>query len=283
MNAKGVAANRWAWVSEANRSESEKTLDVFLYEAAEAGYEAVEAADENLADGVRRYGLKVCGTYVSGPLHRPYDELNVDCAILKPARVAAELGADYLAINADPKGSWGRRERKSADELKRQGENLSRLAEAVAPLALRLLLHNHADSAPLHLDDLRSVTDFAAPSVGICLDTGWALVSGDDPVERVRALGPRLGGLHLRNHRGKTPTEWLGNGDMDVAAFVRALVETGYNHWLTTELWHREDTAAAISLLEAQRRTVDLLRRLASLPAPPSSQVQASARPERSR
>ncbi len=271
MQVKGIAANRWAWVSEANRPASEKNLDVFLREAAEAGYDAVEAADENLADSARRYGLEVCGTYVSGPLHRPWDELDVDRAILKPARAAAELGADYLVVNADPKGSWSRRERKSEDELKRQGENLSRLGEAVTPLGLRLLLHNHADSAPLHLDDLRSVTEFSAAVVGICLDTGWALVSGDDPVERVRALGPRLGGLHLRNHRGRVPTEWLGQGDLDVAAFVRALAETDYCHWLTTELWHREDASPRISLLEAQRRTVDLLRRLAGVAPRPAA------------
>jgi len=259
---KGIAANRWAWVSEAGRPETEKTLDTFLREATEAGYEAVEAADEGLGRAAQSYGLKVCGTYASGPFHRPWGELDAESAFLAPARVVAALGGDYLVVNVDPKGSWSQRERISEDALKRQGENLSRLAAAVSPMGLRLLLHNHADSTPLHLDDLRSVTEFSVPEVGVCLDTGWALVSDDDPVARARGLGSRLGGLHLRNHRGKTPTEWLGAGDMAMGAFVQALKDIGYAHWLTTELWHRADTTATISLVEAQQSTVSLLRRL---------------------
>jgi len=259
---KGIAANRWAWVSETGRDETEKTLDTFLREATKAGYEAVEAADAGLGRAAQTYGLEVCGTYASGPLHRPWAELDADSAFMAPARTVVELGGDYLVVNADPKGSWSQRERKSEDELKRQGENLSRLAHAVGEMGLRLLLHNHADSATLHLDDLRSVTEFSTPEVGVCLDTGWALVSEDDPVARVRSLGARLGGLHLRNHRGKVPTEWLGSGDMNVGAFVQALKDVGYSGWLTTELWHRADTAATISLVEAQQRTVSLLRRL---------------------
>jgi len=259
---KGIAANRWAWQSEANRSKEEKTLDTFLREASEAGYEAVECLAEGLGEAARSHGLKVCGAYVGGPLHRPWDELDAEEAMLKPARELAELGGDFLNVNSDPKGNWNERERKTGDDLKIQGENLSRLAKETEPLGVRVLLHNHANSSDLHHDDLRSVTEYADPSVGVCLDTGWALTSLDDPVERARSLGPRLGGLHLRNQDGFIPTEWLGDGDMDVAAFVAVLKEIGYAERLTTELWHRQDTSVTLSLLEDQRRTVELLRQV---------------------
>ncbi|MEW6359048.1 MAG: sugar phosphate isomerase/epimerase [Planctomycetota bacterium] len=260
---KGIATNRWPWSSEANRPQEEKTVENFLKEAAEAGYEAVEFVMEvgDVAAIVRERGLKVCGGYVGGPLHLPWEQIATE-KMLAVARQLGELGADYLCVNSDPKGNWSKRERKSDDELKRQGENLSRLAREVKPLGLRILLHNHANTKPLHLDDLKSVSDYADPSVGVCLDTGWALTSEDDPVACARRLGKRLGGLHLRNQRRDVPVEWLGEGDMDVAAFLNVLKKNSYNGWLTTELWHRNDVKVTQSLMEDHRRTVELLRNL---------------------
>jgi len=259
---KGIATNRWPWSSEAKRPQAEKTLDNFLREAVESGCDVVECAGEGVAEGVKRYGLKVCGTYAGGPFHLPWNALDAEQKLLAPAREVARLGGDYLAVNSDPKGTWAKRERKSEDDLKLQGENLSRLAREVKPLGLRVILHNHANTNPLHLDDLRSVTECADPSVGVCLDTGWAITSGDDPVARARALGRRLTGLHLRNQFGEVPAEWLGEGDMDLAAFIKALKDNGYPGWLTTELWHRQDVKVTRSLCEDQKRSVALLRRL---------------------
>ena len=258
----GIAANQFAWSSEANRPDEEKTLENYVREVAEAGYDAVECTADGLAEIVKQHGLSVCGGYVGGPLHLPWDDIDVEEKFLKSARQLAELGGDYLNVNSDPKGSWGKRERKTVDDLKQQGDNLSRLAEEVRPLGLRVLLHNHANTNPLHLDDLKSVTDYADPSVGVCLDTGWALTSEDDPVDCARRLGKRLGGLHLRNHRGELPIEWLGEGDMDVQAFLAVLKKNGYDGWLTTELWHRDDVEVTRSLVEDQKLTVELLRKL---------------------
>ena len=261
---KGTAANQWAWVSEAGRPQDEKTAEVFLREAAEAGYDAVEFFDAEHAVLVAEHGLSVCGAYAGGPFHGPWADLDAEARFMGIARRLAEQGGDYLAVNCDPKGAWSNRERKSEDDLRRQGENLSRLGREIAPLGLRLVMHNHANTSDLHLDDLRSVTEFSDPIVGVCLDTGWALTSEDDPVAQARALGPRLGSLHLRNQRGEVPAEWLGEGDMDTAAFFAALRDIGYDGWLTTELWHRADVHPQRSLLEDQRRTVALMRRLAS-------------------
>jgi sugar phosphate isomerase/epimerase len=127
---------------------------------------------------------------------------------------------------------------------------------------MRVLLHNHANSSPLHLDDLKSVVEYAAPAVGVCLDTGWALTSGDDPVACAERLGGRLGGLHLRNQHGEIPAEWLGEGDMDLKAFLEVLKKNNYAGWLTTELWHRNDVNVTRSLMEDQKRSVELLREL---------------------
>lgn len=259
---KGIATNQWPWSSEANRPQEEKTIETFVAEAAAAGYDAIECLGEGTSQAASKHGVKICGAYAGGPLHQPWEELDVEEKFMTLARELAEVGGDYLVVNSDPKGAWNDRERKSEDEVKRQGENLSRLAQEIAPLGLDLLLHNHANESALHLDDLKSVTDHAAPEVGVCLDTGWALTSGDDPVECARRLGSRLAGLHLRNQRGDVPVEWIGEGDMDLAAFIDVLKENAYAGWLTTELWHRQDVEVTRSMLDDQRMTADLLRKL---------------------
>ncbi len=259
---KGIAAVRFTWSSEAGRPEAEKTLEVYLAEAAAAGYDAVECHAPGLAKLTRKNKLKVCGTYVGGMFHGRWAEVKAEDTVLAAAREVAELGGDYLAVNCDPKGDWRHRVPKSDEDLKHQGANLSRLAAEVAPLGLRVAMHNHANRNDLHLGDLRSVTEFADEAVGVCLDTGWSLTSGDEPVARARELGRRVTAVHLRNQVGERPTEWLGEGDIDMAAFLAVLKENGYDGWLTTELWHREDVPRTCSLLDNQKRTVKLLREL---------------------
>ncbi|NUP98994.1 MAG: sugar phosphate isomerase/epimerase [Armatimonadetes bacterium] len=256
----GIATVRFTWSSEAGRPEAEKSWEVFLAEAAAAGCDGVECHGPELAEMGPRYGLRCAGTYVGIRAHESWEALDAEQAVLPAAREAAALGGSYLAVNCDPKGGWAQREVKNEDELKRQGANLSRLAEAVAPLGLSLAMHNHANRLDLHLGDLRSVTEYATEQVGICLDTGWALTSADDPLERLRQLGSRVTAVHLRNQRGEVPTEWLGEGDLDLAALVAQLRAQGYHGWLTTELWHRPDVPRTRSLADNQQRSNALLR-----------------------
>jgi len=259
---KGTATGLYGWTSEPGRPPEKKTLEAMLGEVAEAGYDGVENWTEGIAEVAAGLGLQVIGGYVGAPMHLAWQDVDPEGQVMDTARGLAEIGAEYLNVNCNPKGAWNHRERKTEDELKLQGENLTRLAEEIAPLGLGLVMHNHANRNDLHLDDLRAVTDFAGPAVGVCLDTGWALTSEDEPVARIRALGPRLTALHLRNQFGERPTEWLGEGDTDMAECIAALKEIGYDGWLTTEIYYRADTSLTRSMVENQTRTVQLLNEL---------------------
>ena len=72
------------------------------------------------------------------------------------------------------------------------------------------------------------------PSVGICLDTGHANISGINPAAAVRAIGKkRLFCTHINdNHAQKGLDEHLFPyfGDIDWASVVRALKEIGYEN-----------------------------------------------------
>jgi sugar phosphate isomerase/epimerase len=125
-------------------------------------------------------------------------------------------------------------------------------------------MHNHAAGADQAELDLRSVIEYADDRVGLCIDTGWALVAGADPVAWARAYGDRVRALHLRDvdERG-IPTEALGSetpeaGRLDVAALSAAL--PGFDGWLTLELWHPASMEPTMSFVEANRRSAGFLR-----------------------
>ncbi|MCC7491384.1 MAG: sugar phosphate isomerase/epimerase [Fimbriimonadaceae bacterium] len=259
---KGLSTGGYGWSSLPDREAAQRTLEVFLEEAAASGCDAVEHLAPGLGELLPRYRLRLSGCYASGPLHLPWAECGAERSILPAARECAELGGEDLVVNCDPKGSWANRQRKTADELRQQGENLTRLAELVAPLGLQVAMHKHAASAPLHLDDLDAVTAYAGPQVGVCLDTGWALTSEDDPVARIRALGPRLTALHLRNQYGAVPCEWHGEGDIDFTDLFAALREVDYRGWLTSEIYFPAATRRTLSLAANMARSNALLREL---------------------
>lgn len=70
--------------------------------------------------------------------------------------------------------------------------------------------------------------------VGLCLDTGHANISGQDPAQMIRAYGKRLDCLHLNDNFGRSRglREDLhlfpGEGNLDWRAILRALRETGF-------------------------------------------------------
>ena len=88
-------------------------------------------------------------------------------------------------------------------------------------------------------------------------------MAGPDPVGWLREHADRVRAVHLRNQRGGVPTEDLLDGDLDFADVMDAL--SGFDGWLTLELWHPESMQPTTSMVEATRRSADLLRRLGSV------------------
>lgn len=98
---------------------------------------------------------------------------------------------------------------------------------------LRVGIHNHGGHHWLgSRESLAWVFGRTGKRIGLCLDTAWALDSGEDPVEMVRQFGDRLYLLHLKDFvfepSGEPKDVVVGTGNLDLAALDRALADVGF-------------------------------------------------------
>jgi inosose dehydratase len=261
---RGISSCLYGWMERFSRDGVEWDWESLYAACADSGVDAVETdpQPEKLAI-VRRLGLQVSSSYIGLPFHLPFGELDADARIWPVAERLADAGGSDLVLNAD-QADWTKPTPKTVDDLKRQGENLSRVAERAAALGLRTSLHNHAHTFDDASADLASVTEYAHPSVGLCVDTGWAHHAGHDPLSWIMAHPGRVYAFHFRNERGGIPTEDLREGDIDITSLVKAALARGFDGWLGLELWHPQAMTPRASMAEAVRVSAALLRDAAS-------------------
>jgi sugar phosphate isomerase/epimerase len=117
---------------------------------------------------------------------------------------------------------------------------LPRLERFVREYDIRLALHNNGltnKEFPAPSDVLKAVTPLD-PRVGCCLDVGAAMRAGADPVASIRAAGPRLYQVHMKDVADHTPTSAdvaVGDGVMPVRAIFAALAEMKYAGYVDLE------------------------------------------------
>lgn len=93
--------------------------------------------------------------------------------------------------------------------------------------------------------------------VGCNFDAGHLFCVGEDPAELVETLAPYTGHYHLEDIPADRTHEHtqLGDGAMDIDGFLQAVEDSGYDGFVTVELYPYEDTAA-----ETARGAMDYLR-----------------------
>ncbi|MGN6200550.1 sugar phosphate isomerase/epimerase family protein [Humibacter sp.] len=258
MRPAGVATALYGWMERFARDGIAWDWDSLYSACAASGVDAVETdptpEKRTILD---RLGLQVSASYVGMPLTPRYADLDVDDRLLPVAERLSAAGGRVLIVNSDAVAGGPSQEKTSA-EVTRQGENLSRIADLVSPLGLRVALHNHADRHGSAADDLASVIEHADAGVGLCIDTGWAMTAGHDPVQWAPEHPSRVFALHLRNQSRNVPTDSLAHGELDVTALLDALPD--YEGWLTLELWHPDTMTPTVGMVEAVRESAALLR-----------------------
>lgn len=125
-------------------------------------------------------------------------------------------------------------------------------------------IHNHGGYHWLgNSEILEHIFKNSGPRLGLFLDTAWALSARQNPVEMVKKFGDRLYGIHLKDfvfdRNGKTEDVIVGEGGVDLPAFVRAVEEVGFKGSCTLEYEAEpENPLPALQKCAAAIRSVSL-------------------------
>jgi sugar phosphate isomerase/epimerase len=120
---------------------------------------------------------------------------------------------------------------------------------------VRLGIHNHGPY--FRYDKIADVEQALAgrhPGFGACVDTGHFIRSGEDPVEAMRRLGPRVHGVHLKDFRDEgffADGCILGEGKLPLDPCFRTLREIGFGPEQALSIEYEENPDDPIADVEA--------------------------------
>ncbi len=117
---------------------------------------------------------------------------------------------------------------------------LPKLEKFVKEYDIRLAIHNHGPedkNFPSPFDVLAAVKGMD-PRVGLCIDLGHTLRAGADPIAAIKAAGPRLYDLHIKDlaeHNVKESQVAVGEGVMPVREIFKTLIALNYKGFVDLE------------------------------------------------
>jgi len=118
-------------------------------------------------------------------------------------------------------------------------DSFESLAALTREYGIRIAIHNHGpeDRTYGHLEQVQKAVEKWPVEIGSCVDTGHVLRIGEDPVRWIKALGPRVHDVHLKDFSGPKGEDekTLGKGKLDVPAVLQALREVGFKGILALE------------------------------------------------
>ncbi|MCM8769644.1 MAG: sugar phosphate isomerase/epimerase, partial [Candidatus Omnitrophica bacterium] len=110
-----------------------------------------------------------------------------------------------------------------------------RTAEKLAEeYGVKLAIHNHGGRHWLGCSQtLDYVFKNTSERIGLCLDTAWALDSGEDPVAMVEKFSQRLFALHIKDfvfdRAGRPQDVVAGQGNLDLRKLFQSLKNIGFS------------------------------------------------------
>ena len=118
--------------------------------------------------------------------------------------------------------------------------SLPRIEKFVKEYGIRIAIHNHGPEDKLWqspLDILKLVKNMDT-RIGCCIDVGHTARAGTDVVEAIRAVGPRLFNMHMKDLADLNVKESqvaVGDGKMPVRAIFEALIANKYEGFVDLE------------------------------------------------
>ena len=146
------------------------------------------------------------------------------------------LSPAQAAAMRDGRAAPARRGRVRSVGLAAPIAGIKRLMTLVEHLPIRLALEpHHGSNFSVRADFDRIFSAIDHPKVGITIDTGHFHRSEVDWRSFVRAYGPKIWNLHVKDNRGPVSVP-LGTGEIDLRGYLEELHALDYNGPLALEL-----------------------------------------------
>jgi inosose dehydratase len=238
-----------------------------LDEFVAAGYDACEWGSNMptepavLSAELETRGLTMVGAFVGLSLRDPAQrQAEIVRALATAAFLKAAGGTCLIAADSgDPRrrseaghvdAGRGLRD----DEWRSLGSGLNEIGEALQPLGMRVVFHNHVGTFVETPEETARLLDSTDPRlVGWCLDCGHLAYGGGDAFEMLERYGDRVEHVHIKDVDGEIlararAEDWsfatalktfifppLGKGIAQIPRLVESLRSHGYEGWLVIE------------------------------------------------
>jgi inosose dehydratase len=166
---------------------------------------------------------------------------------MQVAEAGAALGAQYLILSGAPTRSEGRA---------RKIEGLSKIAEMISPLGLKLAYHNHDaefEGAEPEIEELLSGT--SPEQVWFLLDAGHIFRAKLDLTSFVTRHSSRLAGTHLRDFKTDHQVP-LGSGEFPLQQVAGALERSNWSGWVLAEEEREDGSKPGFAAVEPARQAL---------------------------
>ncbi|HTP32341.1 MAG TPA: sugar phosphate isomerase/epimerase family protein [Candidatus Acidoferrales bacterium] len=230
-------------------------------QAKSAGFDAIELAIGNdlsldishddarrLADAADKAGIRIATLWVSEPLHEnplnspdPAARARGVDAVRRAIAIATDLNCGALLLYAVRLGNGAKLEVGSQDTWDRYTAELTKVIPDAAKAKVLLNPENVWNKFLLSPLEMRSFVDqFHSPWVGTHFDAGNVMQYGY-PEDWILTLGKRIKRIHFKDFKlaGRGEAAHFADlleGDINWKAVMAALVETGYNGFISPEI-----------------------------------------------
>lgn len=137
--------------------------------------------------------------------------------------MAASLGIGTVIEPYIPPERWG-----TAGDVTAVARELNATAAIAARHGVRIGYHNHAHELESIIDGTTALELLASQlndDIILEVDTYWAVVGGQDPVELLNRLGDRVQAIHIKDGPGTAETKdqvAVGRGTLPIRAIIAA-------------------------------------------------------------
>jgi sugar phosphate isomerase/epimerase len=198
----------------------QEDLEGTLARIAEIGFSQVEPYNFDQVPGL---GAALAAASLTAPTTHAHFVGIPDAELDAQFALASELGIGRVIDPHVPAERW-----QTAESVAEIASQLNSAALVAARHGVTIGYHNHAHELESILDGRTALEVFADAldhEVKLEVDTYWALVGGQDPVELLGRLGDRVVALHVKDGAGTTETKdqtAVGAGTLPIRSIIEA-------------------------------------------------------------